>query len=322
MELWDESLYSSDEAMEFFNFFHKLMLKIVGKDVEIITYEEFKDLFIKFGKSIAKNYCEEYYEKDNLQIVIEDLKKISGMYLNNRNLIVINEKDVSKIYYEYDLEGLISLFHELYHYKVQVDIKKGIVNDEIAKCIKEGLLDNLSRNSDNINSFKTKGAYCELQNSNNYYYTDNYRNYFEECLANISAYKTIKVFLILVAKINNYPMGSIEKAKEELDNTYDGKILEAEQLYENRIKNFVHTTLPINSYYADFDEIFDCFIKDNKKWLEYEIISLEYVLDKETGKVRKRTIEELYTLKENSKYSDYIELLINKMNSKNVSRSM
>ena len=68
------------------------MLKIVGKDVEIITYEEFKDLFIKFGKSIAKNYCEEYYEKDNLQIVIEDLKKISGMYLNNRNLIVINEK--------------------------------------------------------------------------------------------------------------------------------------------------------------------------------------------------------------------------------------
>lgn len=214
------------------------------------------------------------------------------------------------------------MFHELYHYKVQVDIKKGIVNDEIAKCIKEGLLDNLSRNSDNINSFKTKGAYCELHYSNNYYYTDNYRNYFEECLANISAYKTIKVFLILVAKINNYPMGSIEKAKEEFDNTYDGKILEAEQLYENRIKNFVHTTLPINSYYADFDEIFDCFIKDNKKWLEYEIISLEYVLDKETGKVRKRTMEELYTLKENSKYSDYIELLINKRNSKNVSRSM
>ena len=56
MELWDEALYSSDEAMEFFNFFHKIMLKIVGKDVEIISYEEFKDLFIKFGKSIAKNY--------------------------------------------------------------------------------------------------------------------------------------------------------------------------------------------------------------------------------------------------------------------------
>lgn len=107
-----------------------------------------------------------------------------------------------------------------------------------------------------------------------------------------------------------------------MDNTYDKKILEAKQSYENRIKNFVHTTLPINSYYADFDDIFDCFIKDNKKWLEYEIISLEYVLDKETGKVRKRTIEELYTLKENSKYSDYIELLINKMNSKNVSRSV
>lgn len=79
MELWDEALYNSDEAMEFFNFFHKLMLKIVGKDVEIISYDEFKDLFIKFGKGIAKNYCEEYYEKGNLQIVIEDLKKISGM---------------------------------------------------------------------------------------------------------------------------------------------------------------------------------------------------------------------------------------------------
>ena len=69
-------------------------------------------------------------------------------------------------------------------------------------------------------------------------------------------------------------------------------------------------------------KIFDCFIKDNQKWLEYEVISLEYVLDKETGKVRKRTLEELYALKENSKYSDYIELLINKINSKNVSRSM
>ena len=77
-----------------------------------------------------------------------------------------------------------------------------------------------------------------------------------------------------------------------------------------------------NKKLYDYKSLKGNFIKDNKKWLEYEIISLEYVLDKETGKVRKRTIEELYTLKENSKYSDYIELLINKRNSKNVSRSM
>lgn len=320
MELWNEALYNSEVTMEFIDFLHNLMLKIAGKNVKIISYDEFKDLFIRFGKSIAENYCKEYYERDNLQIVIKDSKKISGIYSQSRNLLIINEKDVSKIYYESDLKGLITLFHELYHYKVQVDIKRGIVNDEIAKCIKEELLDTLSRNLDNINSFKTKGSYCKLPYPNNYYYTDNYSNYFEECLANISAYKTVKIFLILVAKINNYPMGSIEKAQKELDNTYDSKILEAQQLYENRIKNFVHTTLPINSYYADFDEIFDCFIKDNPKWLEYEIISLEYVLDKETGKVRKRNEEELLALKANNKYSGYIESLISKINSRNIRR--
>ena len=55
MELWDEALYSSDEAMEFFNFFHKLMLKIVGKDVEIISYEEFKGF--KKAASVIRNNC-------------------------------------------------------------------------------------------------------------------------------------------------------------------------------------------------------------------------------------------------------------------------
>lgn len=263
-----------------------------------ISYEEFKDKIIIFGKTIMKNYAKQNNlnkEANNLEFSIKRLPlRLRGSYISNENTVVINEDVIEKLY-KGDILEMLTIFHELNHFKVAFDLKKEITSYKLIQMLKEKLL-RYSINADEVRLSHNKGLQEDA------YYKCNYALFREENYVEIHG---ITDLLILAEKIG---IELSEKQKKTLD-----KLLStAMDNYTNYDRDFTYV-LTFNNFHMSFEEAFDIVFKRHPKWLEeFPVLKYEYYKDNE-GKIVKRTtkeLEELLNKQIQSKTKKFIKYLI------------
>lgn len=263
-----------------------------------ISYEEFKDKIISFGKTIMKNYAmQNNLNKyaNNLEFSIKRLPlRLRGSYISNENTVVINEDVIEKLY-KGDILEMLTIFHELNHFKVYLDLKRENTSYKLIQMLKEKLL-RYSINADEIRLSHNKGQQEDT------YYKCNYALYREENYVQING---ITDLLILVEKMG---IELSEKQKKTLD-----KLLStAMDNYTNYDRDFTYV-LSFNNFHMSFEEAFDIVLKRHPKWLEnFPVLKYEYYKDVE-GKIVKRTtkeLEELLNKQTQSETKGFIKYLI------------
>ena len=136
---------------------------------------------------------------------------------------------------------MITIFHELKHFKDNYNILNNIYDDETIRILKEKLI------NFNQNEFEREilGKYA----SSNYYYKDNYDVESSEVLAEKYAYlDMIKYFDFIGVKLSDSELSSINNKIHVLDKKYNKKL-----------RNLTHC-LMYNNFYLNVDEAFDVAI--------------------------------------------------------------
>lgn len=244
----------------------------------IISYDEFKDTVKAFVEKIMGTLLEntDYY-KDKYSCTFKQMRlSRRGEFSSKNNEITINEDVIKKLYHG-NLSEMTTIFHELNHFKIKYELKLGKINQDLVRIVKEGLLRTSSSDPfDEKDSIKTGITYI-----NDDYYECNYRVFSEEKVAEINAIKNL-IFFLQNANIN-----LSEQEMQELER----RIANNNRQYENYLRDLRYN-FNFNDYFLDFEEVFDVMIVYNPNWIEFPQLRVEYYQD-ETGKVKKKTIEQL-----------------------------
>lgn len=268
-------------------------------------YEIFKMHLMNFAKEVMKNYIKDTpYSNDLCLCFGHGELESNGSFTPDINMILIKESIIRKMYEKKDFSSLVTLFHELNHFKLKYDVKLGYFDESLVRVIKEELI----RNSPLYPSF----IKAEKEDNTSTYYEDNYEFYSEEKLADIFAIENLLFF--------------IEQANISLTTYQKEQINSLIKTYARQYKNpfrDVRNNMNFNSYIIDFEEAFDILIKDNPSWLQYPQLNIEYYLDK-SDKVAKRTdnqLKELLLTETNTNKINYIKKLLTKSTKTNYTTS-
>lgn len=277
---------------------------------KLTAYDDFKNDIYNFIVSVMNDFLESSgFNNDKCVVDFKKLPKLKkGFYFGSKenHLLVINEEVIKNIY-DGDIEEFMAILHELNHFKVQCDIKSGKINEDIVRIIKEKLIRKSTRDPfneiDSIKSIKTGYEYV-----NDDYYCDNYDVYSEEIYVNLQAKKDL-LFMIKSLTKDSSIQQEITKVFED---GYKDEVEKETKRYNNHERDFTKSFY-FNSYYLSYEEAFDLLVTDNPDWLSYSQLNIEYYID-ESNNVRKRNIEQLSALLDNSLTTEeatYINNLIN-----------
>ena len=274
----------------------------------VISYDEFKETIKAFVEKIMGTLLEntDYY-KDKYSCTFKQMRLSDrGKFSPKNNEITINEDVIEKLYYG-NLSEMITIFHELNHFKIKYELKSGKINQDLVRIVKEELLRISSSDPfDEKNTIKKGTTYI-----NDDYYECNYRVFSEEKVAEIDAIKNL-IFFLKTAGIN-----LSEPEMQELER----RIANNNRQYENYLRDLRYN-FNFNSYFLDFEEAFDVMIIYNPDWLKFPQLGIEYYQD-ENGKVKKRTIEQLQEMLNNETDEDkkqYINQLLTPNRQKRLSK--
>lgn len=286
------------------------LLKIYNNDnlKKVLTYQEFKILIKAAIEEIMKNLIKNTkLAKREALCQIKEMKNSTRgkMYgSNNKIIIEINEDVIKKIYKGKVLE-LFTIFHELNHLLIKYEIATGVINEDIIRCIKEGLLQSLGNDelSTIKNTIKPKQQVFTTGLIN--YYENNYQYDSEEKIVNIRSIQNLFEFT------TNFKIQLTELEIKKLRN----KLLENKIEYKNCYRDTKN--MPIfNSYSIHYEEAFDVMIKDNPEWLELPQLQIEYEID-ENNRINKKSKKQLIIeleKEESLERKEYLKLLITKRN--------
>ena len=228
------------------------------------------DYLIKSGNINEKVSCE----------IVNFNKGKAGDCIDTK--IRLDEDEVKDIF----LGNLIIFtpYHELTHFKYNVDIASGKVYGNLVRYLKERLI--------------RRDGMTYINGYDDFYYSLNYDCISIETLANMEG-------IYNLAKILDMMEIYLTKADQLT------LILLMERnvsLYNKHLRDLT-LNLKSNLFYQNFEDFFDFLIKDHPEWLDYKQLQIEYYKDDE-GKVRKRTSEELQSLlerEEDEETRKYIE---------------
>lgn len=251
----------------------------------IISYDEFKEVLTNFIEEIMQNYLTKsgnINEQGSCEIVNFNKRK-AGDCINTK--IRLDEDVVKDIF----LGDLIMLtpYHELTHFKYNVDIASGKVYGNLVRYLKELLI--------------RRDGMTYINGYDDFYYFLNYDCISIETLANMEG-------IYNLAKILDMMRIDLTKADQLT------LILLMERnvsLYNKHLRDLT-LNLKSNLFYQNFEDFFDLIVEDHPEWLDYKQLQIEYYQDKE-GKVRKRTTEELQSLlerEEDEEIRKYIKSLL------------
>lgn len=180
--------------------------------------------------------------------------------------IKINKKAIRNIYYGNKI-AMVTIFHELKHFRDNYNILNNIYDEETIRILKDNLI------NFEVNNFERKVLGGVV--SYNCYYRDNYDVESSEVLAEKYAYlDMIKYFDFIGVKLSDSELSSISNNIHMLDKKYNKKL-----------RNLTHCFM-YNNFYLTVDEAFDIAIRDNLSWLEeYPCLKKEYYVDSK-NKVR------------------------------------
>lgn len=255
----------------------------------IILSNEFKEVLTNFIEEIMRDYLIKKdfadYRGKKPEVKVVDFKdNTKGDY--HYNMIKLDETLPRDIF-----KGNIFVFftacHELIHFKYDTDLDAGIINKNTVRIAKEKLIRHDAETADPIFKYD--------------YYSDNYKFYSEEKLANMEGVdlfrETIKYMNITLKK----------EADLKILNISTNNSLQ----YHNYLRDF-RSNIRFNNFFWDFEETFDFLIRQNPEWCDLPQLQIEYYQDEE-GKVRKRTSEELQYLLEivdDEDIKEYIQSLL------------
>lgn len=307
MKLFTNKTFENEYVIDILDLIYKVAVGGVDdgnlKFSKYISYDEFKDKFCKFIKSIMELLLKDTEYKDDkcFADILEKLPGCDGLFLEskNKNVILIKDTIIKKIY-NGNLEGFLTILHELNHFYIKYSILLGEINEDIARIVKERLIRSSS------------GDPLE-ENAPNYYYESNYHLFSEEIYADMCARKDfMEMFMILLKN---------EETKKELKEFwiefFTKETDRDNKRYNNHIRDLT-TNLNFNDMYLSFEETFEHLIQDNHEWLDIPQIALEYCLD--NGVVRKRNTKELEDLlnsSTNDQEQEYLKILIDKFKETN-----
>lgn len=301
MELLNEKVINSNS----FKLLKLIIKKLYVKDNNSISYNEFKETIVSFIETIMKSYLENTkYLNDKYSCIIKKLPTYRrGEFNPKNNVITINEAVIEDIYLG-KINSMITIFHELNHFKSKYDIRLGKVNNDIIRTIKEDLL-----RIANQGLFKFNKDSSLIDDN---YYKCNYTVFSDEKIAEINAINNLILFTQLT---------DIELPKQHLQQLIN-QIKNNTSQYNNYLRD-LRLIFNYNNYFSDFEEIFDIMIKHNPDWLAIPQLTIEYYLDKD-GKVAKRTkqeLEERFKTETDEDIKEYIYFLLTPNNLKRLSRS-
>ena len=235
----------------------------------LLYYPEFKKLIVRFVENLMNCYLETTsfdvgpHFQPHCEIV--DFKgRAKGSY--HYDTIKIDELSVWHLYQGNLLEFLIPC-HELLHFKYDIDLVCGTINQDVIRILKESLIA--------LDALKSKKG---LDYS---YYQENYGFESSEKVANIEGIKLFRNIL----HIMNITLQSEDE--EKLTSFYQKNRLE----YQNYFRDF-RKNMRVTQDYMDFEEAFDQLFFHHPSWYHFKQLRIEYKLDKK-GNIRKRTREEL-----------------------------
>lgn len=274
-----------------FQIFNKVLMekykrknKLFNKNIELISYDEFKeivhDLIILIMKEYLKNTK---YKYDSISCEIKKYIAL-GRFFRTSNNITISET-VIKSLYDGNILALEIIFHELYHFVMKYDFLNKNINNVLVKCLKDYLLCSLSI------------RYC----------LDNYT---------VLSFENIVDSKAIIELINYFEYNNVDLFKRDKK--------KIQYLLEENIEYFYSNKRMLNKYanYIKYDELFDNMINKYPEWLNYFQIGIEYYINTE-GVICKRNKEQLQELlnrelekKSNQDLIDYLEELINNKNNK------
>lgn len=301
MELLSEEVISSRN----FEMLQLMFQNICNNQKHLIQYNNFKETLVAFIENIMSTYLEdtEYY-KDKYSCIVKKLPTYRrGEFNPKNNIIIINEAVIQDIY-SGNIDSMITIFHELNHFKSKYDIRLGKVNNDIIRTIKEDLLRIANRD---LFKFNKDSSFIDDD-----YYKCNYTVFSDEKIAEINAINNLLFFIQIV---------DIELSEQHLQQLKD-QIKNNNSQYNNYLRD-LRLIFNYNNYFSDFEEIFDIMIKRNPDWLAIPQLSIEYYLGKD-GKVAKRTkqeLEERLKTETDEDIKEYIYFLLTPNNSKRLSKS-
>ena len=287
MEVKNANLLNNEvKSSKEFQIFNKVLIEIykrknkkINKNIELISYDEFKeivhDLIILIMKEYLKN-TKYKYDSVSCEIIKH---KIPGHFSRSSNNITLSET-VIKSLYDGNILALEIVFHELYHFVMKYDILNKNIDNMLVKCIKDYLISSLSI------------SYC----------LDNYT---------VLSYENIVDSKAIMELVNYFEYNNIDISRK------DKRKLNI--IFEENIEYYHSNKRVINKFgnYFRYDELFDNIINRHPEWLNYFQISIEYYVNT-NGVVVKRNKEQLQELlnkeleKDNNQdLINYLEELIN-----------
>lgn len=287
MELLNDKVLSLDSFVFLCSFYEN------ANSHSTVSYNSFKKNLEKFTHEVMNIYLVNTPFENVTSYCLVTKHDYAGTFIDNLNLIIINE-DVVKEMYKGTIWVITTLLHELNHFKVKYDLKLGYMNSDLVRILKERLISTSSTYPSFIKS-------CHYENTENKYYDNNYKYFSEENYVDMAS---LADFLYIIKN------SKLKITKQQIYGMY--KLMEKKESdYSFHIRD-VSDNLNFNSYEVDFEEAFDLLVKDNPNWLEHPQLQIEYYLDKD-GKVRKRTAKQLQAILENeqnSEIKDYINYLL------------
>lgn len=255
----------------------------------IILSNEFKEVLTNFIEEIMRDYLIKKdfadYRGKKPEVKVVDFKdNTKGDY--HYNMIKLDET-LPRDIFKGNIFAFFTACHELIHFKYDTDLDAGIINKNTVRIAKEKLIRHDAETADPIFKYD--------------YYSDNYKFYSEEKLANMEGVdlfrETIKYMNITLKK----------EADLKILNISTNNSLQ----YHNYLRDF-RSNIRFNNFFWDFEETFDFLIRQNPEWCDLPQLQIEYYQDEE-GKVRKRTSEELQYLLEivdDEDIKEYIQSLL------------
>ena len=178
-------------------------------------------------------------------------------------------------------------YHELTHFKYNVDIASGKVYGNLVRYLKELLI--------------RRDGMTYINGYDDFYYFLNYDCISIETLANMEG-------IYNLAKLLDMMEIDLTKADQL---TLILLLKHNVSLYNKHLRDLT-LNLKSNLFYQNFEDFFDLIVEDHLEWLDYKQLQIEYYQDEE-GNVRKRTAEELQSLlerEEDEETRKYIKSLL------------
>lgn len=305
MELLNDKVIKSNEFKKLQLILENLYIKKLNNSV---SYEELTGTIILFVEKIMSSYLEDIeFCKEKFSCVVSDLPSDTrGIFGVVDNEIIIDKEVVDDIYHG-NIISMLTIFHELCHFKINNEIMLGRVEFNLIRYLKERLLAIYCLETINL---KDSNIYMETKNV---YYESNYKVHSEERMSEIIAVHSLRIFLEKIG---------IELSEQQFQELKDKEMVNS-FLFNNYLRD-LRTSRRFNSYFLDFEVAFDIVIKSNPEWLKFSQLNIEYCLD-DNGKVRKRTKEELeerLKTETDEDFRKYIQYLLTHVSSKRLEKSV